>query len=81
MNFCTLENGRFSNCVYSTKYATISKPGDDKYDFFPMQFDIQGLPEDAKMRYLKEELEFSLVLSLLVRQERVMERYLNRFRE
>mmetsp|Transcript_5383 Transcript_5383/g.8465 ORF Transcript_5383/g.8465 Transcript_5383/m.8465 type:complete len:250 (+) Transcript_5383:3-752(+) len=42
LNFCTLENGRFFNCVYSTKYATISKPEDDEYEIVPLRFDIQG---------------------------------------
>ena len=56
MKSFTSENGRFSNCVYSTKYGSISKPEDDEHEIFHMQFGIQGLPKDVKMRDLMEEV-------------------------
>mmetsp|Transcript_2146 Transcript_2146/g.3837 ORF Transcript_2146/g.3837 Transcript_2146/m.3837 type:complete len:204 (+) Transcript_2146:57-668(+) len=71
LNFCTLENGRFFNCVYSTKYATISKPEDDEYEIVPLRFDIQGLPEDVNMRDLKEEMNMVLKRILVRLSEKI----------
>lgn len=53
----------FDNCdptaltTSPTKHPTISRVDlDDDYEIVPLRFDIQGLPDDVKMKDLREEM-------------------------
>ena len=39
-----------------TKHPTIGAPEDDVFEVIPIKFDVMGLPDDIKMRELRDEM-------------------------
>ena len=54
-----------------TKHPTIARPDDDVYEVIPIKFDVMGLPDDVKMRDVKDEMMTVLKRILLRLADRI----------
>ena len=54
-----------------TKHPTIGAPEDDVFEVIPIKFDVMGLPDDIKLRLLKDEMTTVLKRILLRLADRI----------